>query len=122
MLGARIFEKHFTLNRASKGTDNSFSLETQGLKKLVRNINRIPLSLGNSSHTVLKSEEKPVYKMRKSIVYKSNLNKNQKLDLTNLEFRCPGDGLEPYFIDKIIGKTLKTNVKEHQCFKFSDIK
>ena len=36
MLGARIFEKHFTLNRAWKGTDQSFSLEPTGLKKLVR--------------------------------------------------------------------------------------
>jgi len=122
LLGARIFEKHFTLNRANKGTDNSFSLEPTGLKKLVRNIKRIPICLGNSSHDLLKVEEKPVFKMRKSIVYKDNLEKNQKLDLSNLEFRCPGEGLEPYFINQLIGKTLKTNVKKHQCVNFTHIK
>ena len=41
MLGARVFEKHFTLNRTNKGTDNVFSLEPQGLKNFVRNILRI---------------------------------------------------------------------------------
>ena len=38
MLGARVFEKHFTLNRANKGTDHSFSLEPQGLEKFIRNL------------------------------------------------------------------------------------
>ena len=121
LLGARVFEKHFTLNRAHKGTDNSFSLEPTGMKKLVRNIRRIPLSLGNASHNLLKSEEKPVYKMRKSIVYKSNLSKNEKLSLSNLEFRCPGNGLEPYHIYNILGKVLKTDVQKQQCFEFSHI-
>ena len=122
MLGARIFEKHFTLNRSNKGTDNSFSLEPNGLKKLVRNIKRIPTCLGNNSHNLLKSEEKPVYKMRKSIVYKKNLSKDEKLELSNLEFRCPGDGLEPFHIKDIVGKTLKTNVNKHECFVFSHVK
>ncbi len=40
MLGARIIEKHFTLNRAMKGTDHVFSLEPQGLRKLVRDLRR----------------------------------------------------------------------------------
>lgn len=121
LLGARIFEKHFTLNRANKGTDNCFSLEPNGLKKLVRNIKRIPICLGTSSHQLLKAEEKPIFKMRKSIVYKTNLVKDAQLDLTNLEFRCPGNGLEPFYINEVIGKRLKTNVNRHQCFDFSHI-
>ena len=107
MLGARVFEKHFTLNRAQKVQITLFSLEPNGMKKLVRNIRRIPISLGNSTHDLLTSEQKPVYKMRKSIVYKSNLSKNEELSLSNLEFRCPGDGLEPYHVYEILGKVLK---------------
>ena len=121
LLGARIFEKHFTLNRSNKGTDNSFSLEPTGMKKLVRNIKRIPSALGSSEHDLLKAEEKPIFKMRKSIVYKSDLNKNETLDFNNLEFRCPGKGLEPYHIYEIIGKTLKTSVKKQQCFNYSHV-
>ena len=85
------------------------------MKKLVRNIKRIPISLGESKHRLLESEEKPVYKMRKSIVYKEDLNKNDKLDFSNLEFRCPGDGLEPFHVYDLIGKSLTTCVKKPMC-------
>ena len=37
-LGARMVEKHFTLNRAMKGTDHAFSLEPTGLRKMVRDL------------------------------------------------------------------------------------
>jgi N-acetylneuraminate synthase/sialic acid synthase len=40
MLGARVVEKHFTLDRAMRGSDHSFSLEPQGLQKLVRDLRR----------------------------------------------------------------------------------
>lgn len=121
LLGARIFEKHFTLNRANKGTDNAFSLEPNGMKKLVRNLKRIPIALGSSEHHLLDAEQKPIFKMRKSIVYKSDLNKNEILDFDNLEFRCPGTGLEPYRVYEIIGKSLKKSVKKQECFDFSHI-
>ena len=67
MMGARVFEKHFTLNRAWKGTDHSFSLEPQGLEKLVRNLKRIPILLGSKEKRLLKSEIEPLRKMQKSI-------------------------------------------------------
>ena len=47
MLGARIFEKHFTLNRAAKGTDHSFSLEAEALRKIIENLSRIKILLGS---------------------------------------------------------------------------
>jgi N-acetylneuraminate synthase/sialic acid synthase len=65
MLGARVFEKHFTLDRSNKGTDNKFSLEPQGLAKFVRNLNRIELMLGSKQKKLLISEKKPLFKMKK---------------------------------------------------------
>ena len=47
VLGARIFEKHFTLHRADKGTDNAFSLEPEGMRKLVRDLRRTREALGD---------------------------------------------------------------------------
>ena len=49
MLGARVFEKHFTLDRSWKGTDHAFSLEPQGLSKMIRNLNRISVMIGKRS-------------------------------------------------------------------------
>ena len=77
MLGARIFEKHFTLDRSWKGTDHAFSLEPIGLSKLVRNLKRIPIILGRSNKKLLASEKKPLFKMHKSIVASVDLKKGK---------------------------------------------
>ena len=89
MLGARIFEKHFTLNRAWKGTDQSFSLEPQGLKKLVRNLKRIPFILGSNKKKFLKSEKEPIRKMAKSIVAVNDFKKGYKIKYKDLAFKSP---------------------------------
>ncbi len=121
MLGARVFEKHFTLDRAKKGTDHSFSLEPQGLTKFVRNIHRIDKMLGSPQKRLLDSEKKPLFKMKKSIVAKNNLHKDQLLKLSDLDFKSPGGGLEPYEADKLVGKKLKKNISEDEYILFEDL-
>ena len=63
--GARIIEKHFTLNRASKGTDHSFSLEPVGLKKLCRDLERAHVALGDGVKRIYETEFGPLSKMRR---------------------------------------------------------
>ena len=64
-LGARIIEKHFTLNRANKGTDHAFSLEPAGLGKLVRDLQRAHAAMGDGIKRYLSSEVGPIAKMRR---------------------------------------------------------
>lgn len=64
-LGARIIEKHFTLNRAMKGTDHAFSLEPAGLRKLVRDLHRCYDALGDGVKRFYDSERAPIAKMRR---------------------------------------------------------
>src|SRR3990167_10074968 len=64
-LGARIIEKHFTLNRANKGTDNAFSLEPAGLTKLCRDLGRAHVAYGDGHKRYLQSEVGPISKMRR---------------------------------------------------------
>src|SRR5262245_50412882 len=73
MLGARIVEKHFTLNRAMKGTDHAFSLEPVGLRKMVRDLERTHKALGNGVKKIYDSEKAPITKMGKSLVVARNL-------------------------------------------------
>jgi N-acetylneuraminate synthase/sialic acid synthase len=114
MLGSRVFEKHFTLNRAWKGTDQSFSLEPHGLSKLIRNLNRIPKLLGSNKKKFLKKEKNPIYKMSKTIVASYQLKKGQILKLDDLSLKSPGGGMKPYELHKIIGKKLLLNVKKDE--------
>lgn len=64
-LGARIIERHFTLNRANRGTDHAFSLEPSGLSKLCRDLARAHDALGDGIKRYLPSEVAPIAKMRR---------------------------------------------------------
>ena len=68
MLGARVIEKHFTLNHAWKGTDHAFSLMPEGMRKLVRDLRRVPAALGDGVKRPLPGEERPLEKMGKKLV------------------------------------------------------
>ena len=122
MLGARVFEKHFTLNRAWKGTDHSFSLEPQGLEKLVRNLKRIPILLGSKEKRLLKSEIEPLRKMQKSIVASKNLKEGSKIKIQDLNFKSPGGGLKPYEYRKILNKKINKNIIKDDFITLKDIK
>lgn len=121
MLGARVFEKHFTLDRSYKGTDHSFSLEPQGLERLIRNLNRIPLMLGSNEKKMLPSEEEPLKKMYKSIVSGCNLQKGHVLNYNDLAFKSPGGGLKPFEYEKLLNKKLKKALSKDDLITLEDV-
>jgi sialic acid synthase len=121
MLGARTFEKHFTLDRGQKGTDHSFSLETVGLQKFVRNVKRVDIMLGSETKKLLENEKKPLFKMKKSIVAKKDLKANHVINFEDLSFKSPGGGLEPYMYVKIVGKKLKKDIKEEDLILLGNL-
>ena len=122
MLGARVFEKHFTLNRANKGTDNSFSLEPQGLAKMIRNLKRIKILLGSKKKRVLNNELKPLFKMKKSIVINKNIKKGNIILKKHLTFKSPGKGLDPYLIHKFVGKKINCDLNKDDYLFLHHIK
>ena len=108
MLGARVVEKHFTLNHTWKGTDHAFSLEPIGFKKMVRDLKRVRAAMGDGVKRVYDSEVDPMVKMGKKIVAARDLPEGHAIQMEDLAIKCPGDGLPPYEIDKVIGRvTLK---------------
>jgi N-acetylneuraminate synthase/sialic acid synthase len=117
VLGARIIEKHFTLNRVMKGTDHVFSLEPVGMRKLVRDLRRVRLALGNGIKKNYESEKAAIHKMGKKIVASGDLKKGHIIKPTDLSFKSPGDGLSPYMAEKFFGKKLKKAVKEDEALK-----
>ena len=121
-LGARVFEKHVTLDRSSKGTDHSFSLEPVGFTKFIRNIKRIPIMLGSSKKKILDSEKAPIYKMAKSIVAKRNILKGERASIENLAFKSPGGGLPPYYFYEIENKIINKDLKEDEILKIEFLK
>jgi N-acetylneuraminate synthase/sialic acid synthase len=108
ILGARIVEKHFTLNRASKGTDHAFSLEPVGLRKMVRDLERTHKAIGNGVKKLYDSEKAPILKMGKSLVVARALPAGHVLSREDIVMKSPGGGIPPYELDKVLGHaTLK---------------
>lgn len=112
-LGARIIEKHFTLNRTLKGTDHVFSLEPQGMQKMVRDLKRSALALGDGKKIIYADETAPIKKMGKMIIAARDLQAGHLVNFEDLEFRSPAEGLPPSFADKVVGKVLKQDLKKH---------
>jgi N-acetylneuraminate synthase/sialic acid synthase len=104
MLGARVVEKHFTLNHTWKGTDHAFSLEPIGFRKMVRDLRRVRVALGDGVKRVYQTEVTPIVKMGKKLVAARDLPKGHAIQMADLAIKCPGDGLPPYEIDKVIGR------------------
>jgi sialic acid synthase len=107
VLGSRIVEKHFTLDRAMKGTDHRFSLEPQGLRKMVRDLRRVRSALGDGHKRFHSSEVEPMIKMGKKMVAAHDLPAGHRLQEEDVAFKSPGDGLAPSELDRVLGCTLR---------------
>jgi N-acetylneuraminate synthase/sialic acid synthase len=112
VLGARVVEKHFTLNHTMKGTDHAFSLEPPGFTKLVRDLRRVRVALGDGVKRVHKSEEAPMQKMGKQLVVSRDLPAGHVLRSEDVALKSPGGGLPPYAIDRVLGRVLLEDLAE----------
>jgi N-acetylneuraminate synthase/sialic acid synthase len=114
MLGARVIEKHFTLNRAMKGTDHAFSLERAGMRRTVRDLQRARAALGTGIKATYESERAPLLKMGKKLVAARDLPANHKLTSDDIAIKSPSDGLPPYELDRVIGMVTVRPIKEDE--------
>lgn len=121
VLGARVFEKHFTMNHTWKGTDHAFSLEPVGMHKMVRDLQRTRIALGNPTKVMLTKEVGAITKMGKSLFAKRDLPAGHKVTEADVAFKSPGGGIPPYDYEKLLGRTLKVAVAEDQPFSFEHL-
>jgi sialic acid synthase len=116
MLGARVFEKHFTLNHAWKGTDHAYSLMPDGMRRFVRDLHRVPVALGDGVKRPLASEARPLEKMGKKLVAARELSAGHVLAPDDLLAKSPADeGMPPYELDGLLGRTLARPLEEDEA-------
>jgi len=121
-LGARVIEKHFTLDHAWKGSDHAFSLMPEGMRRLVRDLRRVPDALGDGVKHRLESEERPLEKMGKKLVAARALRAGHVLAPGDLEARSPADGgLPPYELDALLGRRLARPLGFQQDVSLEDV-
>lgn len=102
-LGAKVIEKHFTLNRGMEGPDQKASLEPTELRQMVKAIRNVEMALGNGQKTVQKSEQKNIKIARKSIVARRDIAKGEILSEVNITTKRPGTGINPVKWNEVLG-------------------
>ena len=103
--GARIIEKHFTLDKKLPGPDHKASLEPNELKDMVDGIRQIELALGNGIKIPGKKELANAVVARKSIVAAGEIAKGELFSKENLAIKRPGNGMSPMKYWEVLGKT-----------------
>jgi len=104
-IGAKVIEKHFTLDRNMEGPDHKASLQLDELKLMVDSIRNIEKALGNGIKKPSFSELKNKSVARKSIVAIKNIQKGEFLTVENIGIKRPGIGISPMRWDEILGRT-----------------
>ena len=123
ILGAKVLEKHFTINKKLKGNDHYHSMDFKDLLKLNEHLNFINQSLGDKKKKEpLLSERISRLNARRSIIAAKSIKKGEKLTENNLITKRPGTGISPMCWTKVLGKKANKNLKLDRIIKWSDIR
>lgn len=120
-LGARVIEKHFTLDRSLPGPDHAASLEPIELIAMVSAIRNIENALGSSIKEPSPSELKNIAIARKSIHLAVAKKEGQIIQEKDLEMLRPGDGISPMKMREVIGKVIKADLPVGHKLNLEDI-
>jgi pseudaminic acid synthase len=117
-LGASVIEKHFTLNRAEGGVDSSFSLEPAEMAQLVIEAERASQALGGVNYGPTDAEKESL-KYRRSLYIVKDLKAGSVLSTENVRAIRPGLGLPTKYLEQILGKVVRHNVKRGTAIEWS---
>jgi pseudaminic acid synthase len=119
-LGAVVIEKHFTLSRAEGGVDSAFSIEPHELKLLAIETERAWQGLGKISYGPSESEKKSL-QFRRSLYVSNDIKKGDIFSKDNIRIVRPGFGLEPKFLDLILGKKAVDNYEKGTAITWESV-
>jgi sialic acid synthase len=119
--GARVFEKHVTLNRAWRGTDHSFALEPEGFRKFVRDIKRVRHMLPPKTADDL-GQENVFKKLGKSLVAYTDIQAGEMFTIENLSGRIfRSQHIPVRESNRIVGRLAKRNIAAGEPIQYSDL-
>jgi len=117
-LGATVIEKHFTLNRADGGVDSAFSMEPAEISQLVVETERAWQALGQVSYGPTEAEKKSI-QFRRSLYIVHDIKAGDVLTHENVRAIRPGLGLPTKYLEQVLGKTVKQDVKRGTALDWS---
>jgi sialic acid synthase len=119
--GAKVIEKHITIDRSMKGSDHQGSLGSEGLNRCVRDIRNAEAAMGWYGMKVEQSTEQFAAKLRRSIATKVHLNIGDVIGQDDVHLLSPGTGLRWRDRDKVIGKRAKRDIPANELVTEGDV-
>lgn len=119
-LGAKIIEKHITIDRRMKGTDQKGSLGPDGVNRMVRDIRLAEMWFGRKELFIDPSVASAREKLERSIATKRNMKKGEIITENDIHLLSPGDGIKWIDKDHVIGRKLISDIKANEIIYSKD--
>ena len=120
-LGAKVIEKHFTLDKTLPGPDQSSSYDPEEFSRLVVSIRNAEKVLGSARKEPCEIEKINAEGMRRSIVARNFINEGTVITEEMLTFKRPGTGIPVELLSLIMGRKTRRNLPEDKVIHFSDL-
>ncbi len=120
-MGARLLERHLTLDRSMRGPDHKASLEPAEFAEQVRAVREVEASLGVAHRWITRGETLNRRVLGKSLVATVPIPAGTAIGRDMVTSKSPGLGLSPQFVDKLVGRRLPRDVARDETFRQSDI-
>ncbi len=120
-MGARVIEKHFTYDKHAEGPDHMLSAEPREMKEIVERIREFERMRGNGIKRPAESEKTTRVNNRKSITMVKDLKAGKVLTREHIDIKRPGYGIEPKYIQQIIGRTANKDLQPDDVLNWGDI-
>lgn len=120
VLGGRVIEKHFTLDKNDKGPDHPHSMEPHEFRFMVDSIREVERALGSTTKEVVEEESETVYVQRRGLYAAKDLKKGHVLTEKDIDVLRPALGIQPKFKPVIIGKAINKDIEKGQPIFWED--
>lgn len=120
-LGARMLEKHLTLDKTMRGPDHKASLEPAEFAEQVRAVREVELALGVPRRWLTRGETLNRRTLAKSLVAARDIPAGTRIEKSMIASKSPGLGLSPQFIDRLVGRSVTRDIKRDDAFLAGDI-
>ena len=121
-LGARIIEKHYTLNKRLKGNDHYHAMDAEDVKRIIEEVSSIDKILGNGNLVCLDSEKKARENARRSLVAAKFIKKGETITPDMLTWKRPGTGISADRYSNVVGKITTVDIAEDTVLQEEMIK
>lgn len=121
VLGGRVIEKHFTLDKTDKGPDHPHSMEPDEFRFMVDSIREVERAMGSTRKEVVEEEAETVFVQRRCLYAKTNLKKGQIITADDIDVLRPALGIPPKFKETIIGKTVNKDIPARDPIFWEDL-